>query len=72
MIEVGREDLAVNYLTTFMNNAANDWFNTYSALGDKLTQKYMLGNVNMKVPSRPEWWTNIILENMGDKLRPEE
>ena len=55
-----------------MNNTANDWFNTYSALGDKLTQKYMLGNVNMKVPSRPEWWTNIILENMGDKLRPEE
>ncbi len=72
IIEVGREDLAVNYLTTFMNNAANDWFNTYSALGDKLTQKYMLGNVNMKVPSRPDWWTNIILENMGEKLRPED
>ena len=72
LIEVGRADLGVQYLTTFMNNVANDWFDTYEALGDKLTQKYMLGNVDMKVPSRSDWWTNIILENMGEKLRPED
>jgi dipeptidase len=72
LIEVGRADLGVQYLTTFMNNTANTWFDTYSELGDFLTAKYMLGNVSMKVPSRPDWWTNIILENMGDKLRPVE
>lgn len=71
LIGLGMEDVAVEYLTNYAVNTAEDWFDTYKALGNKLTTKYMLGNVDMKVPARSEWWTNIILENMGDKLRPE-
>ena len=72
LIETGRTDLAVQYLTNFMGNVADKWFDTYSALGDKLTQKYMNGLVDFKVPSRSEWWTNIVLENMGEKLKPQD
>lgn len=70
MIEVGQKDLAVKYLTNFQNTVADDWMDTYADLADFLTTKYMNGLVNMKVPERPQWWTNIVLENMGDKLRP--
>lgn len=72
MVEAGNPELARKYLTTFMANAANKWFDTYAELGDFLTTKYMLGNVNMSVPNRSQWWTDIILANMGDKLRPIE
>ncbi|MBO4409211.1 MAG: C69 family dipeptidase, partial [Spirochaetales bacterium] len=72
LIEAGRTDLARSYLTGFMANAANEWFDTYEALGNKLVGKYMNGTVNFSVPSRPQWWIDIVLENMGDKLRPME
>lgn len=72
MIEVGQTDLAVKYLTNYANTVANDWFDTYADLADMLTAKYMNGLINMKVPKRSEWWNNIVLENMGDKLRPIE
>ncbi len=72
LVELGRADLAKSYITTFMNTVANSWFDTYADLKDTLTAKYMNGLVSMKVPSRPDWWVNIVLENMGNKLRPEE
>lgn len=72
MIEVGQTEQAVKYLTTYANQTATDWFNTYSELGDTLTAKYMFGNVSMKVPTRSDWWKNIVLENMGDGLKPIE
>lgn len=71
LIELGMEDLAVDYLTNYAVNTANSWFDTYKQLGDDLTTKYMLGNVNMKVPARSDWWRDIVWSNMGDKLRPE-
>ncbi len=72
MINVGMKEEAVDYLTTYANNVATDWFRTYAELGDKLETKYMNGNVNMKVPKASAWWTNIVNENLGDKLRPIE
>lgn len=71
LIALGKENLAIDYLTSYAVNTAEGWFDTYQKLGDALTTKYMLGNVDMKVPARGEWWTNIIHSNMGDKLRPE-
>ncbi len=71
LIELGMEDVAIEYLTTYANNTAEGWFDTYKELGEALTTKYMLGNVNMRVPARSDWWNDIILDNMGDKLRPE-
>ncbi len=72
MIDAGMKDEAIDYLTTFANVTATDWFDTYTELGDFIEGKYMLGNVNMRVPKAPEWWTNIVNENLGDKLRPIE
>ncbi|MFA6934496.1 MAG: C69 family dipeptidase [Sphaerochaetaceae bacterium] len=70
LIELGREDLAISYLTTYANTVANDWFDTYKDLSAALETKYINGLVNMKVPARSDWWNNIILENMADNLKP--
>ena len=72
MINAGQKDLAVKYLTGYTAAVANDWFDTYQALGDKLLAKYMFGNVNMKVPARSDWWKNIVFETVSNNLRPEE
>lgn len=72
MINVGMKEEAVDYLTTYANTVATDWFETYAELGDMLEAKYMNGNVNMKVPVASDWWKNIVNENLGDKLRPIE
>lgn len=71
MIGAGQKDLAVKYLTGYSSAVANDWFDTYSELGDVLTAKYMFGNVNMKVPARSDWWKNIVFDSIKNNLRPE-
>lgn len=72
MIEVGEKDLAVRYLTGYVSTVANDWFDTYNELRDMLTAKYMLGNVNMRVPARSDWWRNIVFSNIQTNLKPVE
>lgn len=72
MIEVGQTKQAISYLTNYTAVTANDWFDTYKELGDTLLAKYMFGNVSMKVPARSDWWKNIVLESMGDNLKPVE
>lgn len=70
MIGSGQKDLAIRYLTSFTNAVSLDWHNTYRDLGDMLTAKYMLGNVNMKVPPRSDWWRDIVFESVKSNLRP--
>ena len=70
MIEAGMTTQAVNLLTTYQNNVANDWHETYKALTDKLTCKYMNDLVSFKVPSNSQWWKDIVNENIGDGLKP--
>lgn len=71
MIELGLKDQAVTYLTNYMSNVANDWFDTYAELRDMLVAKYMFGNVNMKVPARSAWWQDLVFSNIKDNLRPD-
>ena len=70
MINVGLEDEAVEYLTNYVAYTANDWLETWLALDADLRSTLMFGNVDMRVPKQPEWWTNIVKANLGDKLRP--
>ncbi|MBQ7645175.1 MAG: C69 family dipeptidase [Spirochaetales bacterium] len=67
LVEAGRADLAKSYITSFMANAANVWFDTYEDLGNKLVGKYMNGTVNFSVPARPQEWIDIILANMPEE-----
>ena len=70
MIEAGMEKEAVNFLTTFQNNVANDWHETYKELNDFLTGKYMNDLVSFKVPSNSQWWKDIVNANLKDALKP--
>ena len=70
MIEAGMKDQAVNLLTTYQNNVATDWHETYKELNDFLTGKYMNDLVSFKVPSNSQWWKDIVNENIGDGLKP--
>ncbi|MCF0237277.1 MAG: C69 family dipeptidase, partial [Sphaerochaetaceae bacterium] len=70
LIELGMKDEAIEYLTNYQNTIANNWHQTYKDLANTLKQKYANGLVNFSVPSRPEWWNEIVLENMKDNLRP--
>lgn len=72
MINLGMKEEAVDYLTTYANTVATDWFETYKELGDMLEAKYMLGNVNMSIPAADQWFMDVLNENLGDKLRPIE
>ena len=70
MIENGQRDEAVAMLTAFANSTANDWHKTYIDLDAYLRGKYMFGCTNMKVQTDPQWWTDIVNENL-DNPRPE-
>ena len=61
---------AVNFLTTYQNNVANDWHETYKALNDFLTGKYMNDLVSFKVPTNSQWWKDIVNENLVEDLKP--
>ena len=70
MIENGQRDEAVAMLTAFANSTANDWHKTYIDLDAYLRSKYMFGCTDMKVQTDPQWWTDIVNENL-DNPRPE-
>ncbi len=70
LIELGMTDAAIEYLTAYSSMVANDWHNTWIDLGNDLRSTLMFGNVDMKVPKASEWWTNIVNENLGAKLKP--
>ncbi len=70
MVNSGMESAAINYITNYANNVANDWNETYIELDNLLRSKYMLGNVNMRKQALGDWYNDIVLENVVDNLRP--
>lgn len=72
MINVGMKDEAVELLTNYTTTVADDWHETWLALDKDLRSTLMFGNIDMKVPKASDWWTNIVNENLGDKLKPIE
>lgn len=70
LIRAGFKDEAVDFLTNYVAFTANDWHDEWIKLDNLLRSKLMFGNVDMRVPAAPKWWTNIVNENLGDKLRP--
>lgn len=59
MIAVGMKDEAIDYLTTYANTTATDWFRTWQKLSNDLEAKYALGNINMSVPKEPDAWKAV-------------
>ena len=56
LVEEGKEDLAIDLLTTYSCAQAESWHEEWKDLADQLISTYMHGNRNMKSPSVPEWW----------------
>ncbi|MFC2821551.1 MAG: dipeptidase [Spirochaetales bacterium] len=59
MIELGQKDAALDFLTSYANSTATNWFQTWQNLSASLEAKYALGNVNMKVPREPDAWRAV-------------
>lgn len=70
MIKAGMKDEAIDFLTNYVSFVSNDWHDSWIELDALLRSKLMFGNVDMRVPKAPQWWTDIVNENLGDKLRP--
>ena len=56
LVEEGKEDLAIDLLTTYSCAQAESWHEEWKDLADQLISTYMHGNRNMRSPSVPEWW----------------
>ena len=56
LVEEGKEDLAIDLLTTYSCAQAESWHEEWKDLADQLISTYMHGNRNMSSPSVPEWW----------------
>lgn len=70
MIDSGNEEGAIKLLTAYACDTAEDWHEIWIDLDKSLRSKLMFGNVDMRSPSEPQWWLDIVNEYTGDKLRP--
>ena len=62
LVKAGKNEEAVELLTSYSYNNAVEWHNYWLELGDKLYGKYMFGRINMQRAPYPEWWQKILDE----------
>lgn len=60
LIEAGKRDEAVELLTTYAYNNAQDWHDYWLEFGDELYGTYMFNRVDMKAAPYPQWWQDIL------------
>ena len=60
LIEAGKRDEAVELLTTYAYNNAQEWHDYWLEFGDELYGTYMFNRIDMKQAPYPEWWQNIL------------
>ena len=66
LVEAGNSEAAVELLTSYACNNAEDWYEYWLELGDELYSTYMFDRVDMNEAKYPDWWTQI-LDNAPDK-----
>ncbi|MEG2951055.1 MAG: C69 family dipeptidase [Clostridia bacterium] len=60
LIEAGQKDAAVELLTSYAYNNAQEWHDYWLEFGDELYGTYMFNRVDMKQAPYPDWWKDIL------------
>ena len=60
LIEAGKTDEAVELLTSYAYNNAQEWHDYWLEFGDELYGTYMFNRVDMKQAPYPDWWKGIL------------
>ena len=60
LVAAGNHDAAVELITQFACNNAQDWYDCWLKLGDSLYGTYMFNRVNMNAAPYPQWWKDIL------------
>ena len=60
LVVAGNHDAAVELITQFACNNAQDWYDCWLKLGDSLYGTYMFNRVNMNAAPYPQWWKDIL------------
>ena len=60
LVAAGHHDAAVELITQFACNNAQDWYDCWLKLGDSLYGTYMFNRVNMNAAPYPQWWKDIL------------
>ena len=69
LIKEGKNDEAVELLTSYAYGNAVEWHEYWRDLGDELYGKYMFGRINMERAPYPDWWKEIL---KNAPVRPDE
>ena len=60
LVEAGMADEAVELLTSYAYNNAQEWYDYWLELGDELYGTYMFNRIDMKQAKYPQWWSDIL------------
>lgn len=60
LVDAGQSDIAVEMLTDYAYNNAEDWYAYWLDLGDQLYSTYMFDRINMNSAPYSDWWQGIL------------
>lgn len=60
LAEAGNSEAAIELITSYACNNAQDWYDSWLEMGDELYAKYMFDRVDMNEAKYPQWWSDVL------------